>query len=346
MGQNEKPSKDNREQSVAEILEQAKSHKSRRYQSQNLIDRTLHSGPIRNINYSPLLDLVYVIEMGSKVIKLYDTKCEIKATLGPDFKDDFAGNRKKNKIPMKDDNFVLGADYNERDRVFLISASNKYMYPFMDDTIGSFTEKKKFKASIAQTSVWYFERHDAWVSAGMDHKLRRWDIKNGVELMTYGAGHKEQIMDAVEIRVPLCVATAGHDGSIFIWELGQQAYTRRLHGKHRNGIRSLDYSPDNGGNLVSVGYEKHVNVWSPGISLSDQCYTGKLEGHSCPVVSCKFFIGRPTCVSVDEKSNVRLWDIRYQQCLQIITHDRGKVEVSNLITLSRHDKIVVGGKRL
>jgi hypothetical protein len=57
----------------------AKSHKSRRYQSQNLIDRTLHAGPIRTIKYSPHLDLVYVIEMGAKVIKLYDTKCEIRA---------------------------------------------------------------------------------------------------------------------------------------------------------------------------------------------------------------------------------------------------------------------------
>ena len=126
-----------------------------------------------------------------------------------------------------------------------------------------------FKSKVTNPGVWFFEKHEAWVTVGSDRRLRRWDIHEGKELMMYGAGHKETVMDAIEIKFPLCIATAGLDGSIFIWDLGQELHSRRLYGRHNKGVRSLDYSPDHGGNLLSVGYEKHINVWSPGISLSD-----------------------------------------------------------------------------
>ena len=301
--------------------------------------------------------------MGSKQVKLYTTDCEIKQSISPKF---------------KDQNFVLSTAYNEKEKQFVIAASDKTMYVYVDDQTGGWRLANEFKVKETQIAVWYFERHKAWVSAGTDHLLRRWDIRTGNELMVYDAppereeksikpasqksrgfterdksevrrknrGHNETIMDAVEIQFPMCVATAGLDGLILIWDLSQKNYTRRLDGQHSLGIRSLDYSPDHGGNLLSVGYEKHVNIWSPGISLSDQCFTGSLEGHNCPVVSCKFFVGRPVCVSVDEKGNVRLWDIRYHQCFQIITHERGKMEISKLITITKHDKFMIGGKRL
>ena len=41
-----------------------------------------------------------------------------------------------------------------------------------------------------------------------------------------------------------------------------------------------------------------------------------------------------------------MWDIRQFSCLQIITHDRGKIEVSKLVTIAKHDKFIVAGRRL
>lgn len=83
--------------------------------------------------------------------------------------------------------------------------------------------------------------------------------------------------------------------------------------EHKKGVRSLNYSPFHGGNILSVGHENYVNVWSPEGSIN-RSHIGKLEGHNSPVVCAKFINQTPFCVSVDEKMNVRIWDIRTLQC--------------------------------
>jgi WD40 repeat protein len=71
----------------------------------------------------------------------------------------------------------------------------------------------------------------------------------------------------------------------------------------------LYYSPTNGGNILSVGYENYINVWSPEVSLT-RSHVGKLVGHNAPVVDAMFLQNSPFVISVDEKLNVRIWDIR------------------------------------
>ena len=80
----------------------------------------------------------------------------------------------------------------------------------------------------------------------------------------------------------------------------------------------MTYSYEYGGNLLSFGFETHINVWCPEASLT-RSYIGKLDGHSCAVVCCKFIPGAPNCVSVDEKSNIRIWDIRTMSTIQMIS---------------------------
>jgi WD40 repeat protein len=328
MGQNNKEKKEDRELTPAEIMELAQSHKSRRYQQSNLVDRSLHVGFIRHCHYAPCADLIMVVEMGAKQLRFYNTDCQVELALAPVFRE-----------PA----FVLSAAYSEADQLIAIACSDKQAYLYQDAAYNfRFLGSRDLK--VLNHSLWYFPEHGVWVGSTEKHVLKHWDIKSGLEIFSF-EGHTDTIMDAVELRLPQAIATASMDGSIILWDFTEQTKLAALTGKHPKGVRSIDYCPDYGGNIVSVGYDKHIHVWSPEVSLS-QCYTGKLEGHNCPVVACKFFEGRPVCVSVDEKGNIRIWDVRFFSCLQILTHDRGKVEVCRLVTLTKHDKFIIAGRRL
>jgi WD40 repeat protein len=77
----------------------------------------------------------------------------------------------------------------------------------------------------------------------------------------------------------------------------------------QNGVTGLSYTTECGGNLLSTGFQAYISVYSPDSSLS-KSYVGKLEGHSGIVITCKAFPGTPHCVSIDDKFNVRIWDLR------------------------------------
>ena len=87
------------------------------------------------------------------------------------------------------------------------------------------------------------------------------------------------------------------------------------------GIRGLTYCCDFGANLLSVGFENHINIWCPELSLT-RAFVGKLEGHSSIVIQCKFIQKSPNCISIDEKSNLRIWDIRTLSPIQIISTEQ------------------------
>lgn len=328
MGQQNKERSEDKELTPSEIMELAHSHKSRRYQLSKLIDRNFHGGFLRQVNYYASLDLISVVEMGGQSVKFFNTSSEVKMQITP---------------PYMGNWFALSSAYSEREYTLVIAGSDRVFYSFEKENNG-FRPPKSFKTEYIHLGLWYFEEQKVWISACDDNNLRQWNMRTGEEIFCF-KGHDEKILDAVEILNPLSIASASLDGNILLWDLNEQKNIGSLSGKHTSGVRSIDYSSEYGGNIVSVGYERDIHVWSPEVTLS-KCYTGKLEGHNCPVVACKFFKGRPICISVDEKGNVRVWDIRQFSCLQIITHDRGKIEVSKLITMTKHDKFIVAGRRL
>ena len=346
MGQHTKDKKDDREMTAQEIMDMAESHKSRRYAMSSLQDRTVHTGPVRQVFYCPNMDLVCACEDESKGVKLFNLNSDLVGTLSP------ADEEAKTSILGTNKNiYVMCAGYSEQSHLFVVSASNRRMYLF-EDSQHNFRFNKSFEVEENQYNMWFFEEHQVWITAGKrDHRdtdevLRQWNMQEGRVLHMY-VGHKATIMDAVEIKNPQCVATVGMDGRIILWDLAEMRELDRLSqpGVHIKGVRSIDYCPEYGGNIVTVGFEKTIHVWSPEVTLK-QCYNGRMEGHNCPVVACKFFKGRPLCVSADELGNVRVWDIRYMACIQIITQEKGKLEVSKIAILTKHDRFVLAGKRL
>lgn len=328
MGQQNKERTEDKDLTPAEIMELAHSHKSRRYQLSKLIDRNFHGGFLRHVVYHNALDLVSVVEMGRDTVKFFNTMSELKMSITPKY---------------RNNGFVLSMAYSEKEYMLVIAASDKTFYTYEKEN-NSFRAINSFITEHVHVILWYFELHNIWISACDDHSLRCWDMRKCEEIWCFQK-HSQSILDAVEIKIPFCIATASLDSNIYLWDLTEKKNIGSLNGKHSRGVRSIDYNSEYGGNIVSVGYERDIHVWSPEVTLS-KCYTGKLEGHNCPVVSCKFFKGRPICVSVDEKGNTRIWDIRQLTCLQIITHDKGKIEVSKLVTITKHDKFIIAGRRL
>jgi WD40 repeat protein len=58
-------------------------------------------------------------------------------------------------------------------------------------------------------------------------------------------------------------------------------------------------------------------VWAPE-ALVDEVLLGRLKGHRRPILDTKFIGSTPFNATLDEENNIRVWDIRLYNCIQII----------------------------
>lgn len=172
------------------------------------------------------------------------------------------------------------------------------------------------------------------------------------------------ITECCELSNSNLIATASLDGYIRLWthdELKLKTELEDMDAKKaasktkqsseaatRNiaGIRSLSYTPENGGYLLSAGYTPYINVWSPDTSLS-KAFVGRLEGHAGVVLSARFFHKSTLAVSVDDRFNIRTWDLRYLKPLQNIRNETlNPATVSCLATIPGEGRFIIGGRRM
>jgi WD40 repeat protein len=85
------------------------------------------------------------------------------------------------------------------------------------------------------------------------------------------------------------IASCSLDGKIKLWDLSDRSFATELKSPNSNqrGIRGMAYSYEYGSNLLTYGFEMHLNVWCPEVSLT-RAFIGKLEGHSSLIIMCKF----------------------------------------------------------
>ena len=142
------------------------------------------------------------------------------------------------------------------------------------------------------------------------------------------------------------IVTASMDGKIRLIDLGDRDVVK-VWNQHSLGVRSLNYNPliDNVGYVLSVGFEYFINVYCTDLSI-DEAFKGKLEGHSSPVVSCKFLSESYMAVSVDEEGNVRIWDTKARLCLQTIETPKKNFLISGILSLPKYNKFVVYGNKI
>jgi len=161
--------------------------------------------------------------------------------------------------------------------------------------------------------------HRLWITAGADYNIRTWDLvkaedKRKIEPTSMRIAHMKQITEITELYSPKLIATSSLDGTIKLWDFTDlsaptlKTELRETSGAQR-GVRGMTYSSNYGSNLLSFGFEAYINVWCPEVSIT-RAFIGKMEGHSSIIVICKFIPMSPNVISVDDKCNVRIWDIR------------------------------------
>ena len=221
---------------------------------------------------------------------------------------------------------------------------------------------------VLEKRIWYLPNHKIWVSSGC--KLDKYsyftlneldiDIKIRNQKFEYKVNkghpyrrsycdkfpHKGEIMDVIEIAKPKMIVTACMDGKIRLIDVGDRDVVK-VWNQHTLGVRNLNYNPliDNVGYVLSVGFEYFINVYCTDLSI-DEAFKGKLEGHTAPVVSCKFLSESYMAVSVDEEGNVRIWDTKAKLCLQTIETPKKNFMISGLLSLPKYNKFVVYGNKI
>ena len=221
---------------------------------------------------------------------------------------------------------------------------------------------------VLEKRIWYLPNHKMWLSSGC--KLDKYsyftineldiDIKIKNQKFEYKVNkghpyrrsfcdkfpHRGEIMDVIEISKPKMLVTACMDGKIRLIDVGDRDVVK-VWNQHTLGVRSLDYNPliDNVGYVLSVGFEYFINVYCTDLSI-DEAFKGKLEGHSAPVVTCKFLSESYMAVSVDEEGNVRIWDTKSRLCLQTIENKKKNFLISGILSLSKYNKFVVFGNKI
>lgn len=159
----------------------------------------------------------------------------------------------------------------------------------------------------------------------------------------------------IELTASRYFCSCSFDGYIRVWsplnyflmaELSEIDAKSTAVSKNINAVLGLDYNPEFGGNLVSTGYSHHINVWSPDSSLS-KSFVGRLEGHSGVVICCRMLLKSPNCISADEHSNIKIWDLRSMMAIQTIRNERAaSLNVTTIEILHKLDRFILGGKSI
>jgi len=363
-----------------EIVEEAHSKKFDRYAESPAEDHNLHEGIIRKAIYISSISRICVLESKSTAIKFYNTQLKKKEIVDT-YSNDIDLNSRGCNIPKlsKNEKYpVLCVAYNEKDN-FMASVSGDRSIQLFSMISDRFRRISHYKAQDVQYGIWYMPNHGLWVTASKEPEVEIPAKHNSSSILSdntppYGTSkniwannyintwaynsmaqtlmpqksmlaHKAQIMDCVELFSPASIVTCSLDRAIRAWDSETGVKLGSFKPKHTTGVRSLDYTPDFTGYILSVGHENNIKIWSPEVSIQ-RSYVGSLEGHNSSVISAKFIPGAPLAVSIDEKLTIRIWDLKSMSCLQVISQEKNRFECGGLIIIPASRRFGMFGRRL
>jgi WD40 repeat protein/serine/threonine protein kinase len=119
--------------------------------------------------------------------------------------------------------------------------------------------------SIAGGAQMSFSSDDRYIASGggvtgSNFALKVWDAATGQELRCFH-DHNWPILYTAWHPDGTCVASAGYDGSVRLWDLTTGAENQSSPLRHAGGATSVAFSRD-GRRLASVGYDRAVRIWN------------------------------------------------------------------------------------
>lgn len=147
--------------------------------------------------------------------------------------------------------------------------------------------------------------------------------------------------------------TSSLDGKIKLWDfrskrgiadLKKSEHRPSSLGKNaKAGVVGTSYQGQFSHFIVSWGFEFVVSVWNPEQSLS-RSFHGHYTGHSGVIKFCRLFVSSNKCASLDEKNNLRIWNIKSLDTMQVLNLDSCNTKLS-FVYIFNNDSLLLGGKR-
>jgi WD40 repeat protein len=172
-------------------------------------------------------------------------------------------------------------------------------------------EQKRKKTSL-------LERFSSGIRVGtlytgdVEGKITAWNVAN-MFVEASLEGHTDSVTSFLSIATLRLLVSSSMDSTVRIWNLRSNAPLKVLRG-HSRGVSSVAFSSEQRV-LLSCGFDHEIFVWNPYVETRT---SGKLRGHTCSILSVKCVEGTKEAISVDIEGNLRVWDLRTLQCVQIL----------------------------
>ncbi|CCI44278.1 unnamed protein product [Albugo candida] len=277
--------------------------------------------------YFPSKNVIAITESTSPILKLYDTQCELQATI---------------KSPHE---FILCAEHLPRAQQYAISSSDLQIR-FYDDT--SLRLVKGYHISTSQNCLQCYPESDTMYSAGASGIVYAWDTDTMEEKYRMGGekngralarSHDDAVLDLLNIPTLESLASASMDRSIRLWDVNTGKIRQILQG-HKKGVRALAYSAEYRV-LMSAGFDFDVFVWNPYVKQ----LISRLHGHNNSLCGVEMVENTPKMITADVDGIFKVWDVRNFGCVQTFTAESiGAINEIAMITPKK--QIVAGGKKL
>ncbi len=131
------------------------------------------------------------------------------------------------------------------------------------------------------------------------------------------------------------LAVARYQNGFTVWDMKDQAKSRKRFEKGKCQARCLAFSPDSK-MLATGGADKIIHLWDTATGEE----RGRLTGHENEVSAVAFCADGRTLASVSDESSIRLWDVAARKSLRVLD---GKHDMAATVAFSRDGKMLASG---
>ena len=195
-----------------------------------------------------------------------------------------------------------------------------------------------------QTNIWYIEFLDAWVTTDKSNVLNIWDLSE--DKLAYRLQSEKinaAILDLMVIEVMKLVAVSSVSKNITLWDFKKKALVLEIKFP-KSGIHKMVYS-NTFQTLITAGFEHRISLWEINPVHLDCTKVGQLVGHVNIITVIQVIEKTPMVITGDEMGQLRIWDIRKNNCLQMI--DLGsQTSILHIVSMFSIGKLCFAGSRI